>query len=228
MSYRKYNPASRGRPRNAELDRRLTAAVLEVLGEQGYENLTFEEVARRGKSSKASIYRRWPTKRDMVLAAVKNGPAEKTSDPVELGVSLREDLLALIRRLAQTMSAADTGMALMLLQAGLEDPELCNAIEDTIGTTGARLPRLVINVAVARGELPAGVDPFVYEEVVGSVLLLRRANGLAITEEYLQSLVDFVIIPALIASSDSSQMPTGIFSGCPATINSSSTSQEIS
>ncbi len=162
----------------------------------------------------------------MVLAAVKDGPARETSEPLEPGSCLRDDLLALVRRLAQTMSTADTGTALMLLQAGLEDPDLCDAIEEAVGPTGARLPQPVIDAAVARGELPLGVDPFAYEEVVGAVLLLRRANGLAITDDYLHSLVDAVVIPALTASPVRVGLPAGIFSGHPST--TANPSQETS
>lgn len=228
VSYLNDEAVSRGRPRDAQLDRRLTSAVLEVLGEQGFEGLTFEAVARRSKASKASLYRRWPTKRDMVLAAVKEGPARKTAEPLEPGSCLRDDLLVLVRRLAQTMSAADAGTALMLLQAGLEDPDLCDAIEEAVGPTGARLPQPVIDAAEARGELPAGVDPFAYEEVVGAVLLLRRANGLAITDDYVQSLVDAVIIPALTASPAHAGLPAGIFSGHPAPTTAIPSPQETS
>ncbi len=92
--------------------------------------------------------------------------------------------------------------------------ELCEAIEDSVGPTGARLPQSVIDTAVARGELPAGASPFVFEEVVGSVLLLRRNNGLATDDHYLASLVDTVIVPALVASASSATtLPAGIFSG---------------
>ncbi|WP_262500206.1 TetR/AcrR family transcriptional regulator [Phycicoccus endophyticus] len=190
--------------------------MLEVLGEQGYDGVSFEAVARRCGTSKASLYRRWQSKRDMVLAAVKNGPARNASEPLEMGTCLREDLLMLVRRLVQTMRSADTGAAFMLLQAGLEDPDLCEAIEDATGPTGARLPKRVIDAAVARGELAPGTDPFAYEEVAGAVLLLRRANGLTLTDEYLQSLVDAVITPALVASHQHTSLPAGIFSGRPA------------
>lgn len=151
----------------------------------------------------------------MVLAAVKDGPAGHSLTSIDAGASLRDDLLALVRRLTQTMSTADTGAAFMLLQAGLEDPDLCDAIEEAVGPTGARLPQSVIDAAGARGELPPGASPFAYEEVVGAVLLLRRANGLALHEEYLQALVDGVVIPALKASHDQPTLPAGIFSGHP-------------
>ncbi|WP_307821418.1 TetR/AcrR family transcriptional regulator [Micromonospora humidisoli] len=217
MSYRNEEPpGARGRPRDAELERRITAAVLGILAEHGYEDVSFEAVARRCQTSKASLYRRWGSKRDMVIAAVKAGPARHSTSPLPPGDTLREDLLALARRLERTMAASDTGTALMLLQAGLKDPELCDAIENSTGPTGARLPQAVIDAAVARGELPAGASPFAFEEVVGSVLLLRHANGLAVDDAYLSALVDTVIIPALVASATSgTTLPAGLFSGHP-------------
>ncbi|MEV6704232.1 TetR/AcrR family transcriptional regulator [Micromonospora wenchangensis] len=219
MPYRNgESSVSRGRPRDAELERRITAAVLGILAEHGYEDVTFEAVARRCQTSKASLYRRWGSKRDMVIAAVKAGPARHSTSPLPQGATLREDLLALARRLDRTMAAGDTGTALMLLQAGLKDPELCDAIENSTGPTGARLPQPVIDAAVARGELPAGASPFAFEEVVGSVLLLRHANGLAVDDAYLSALVDTVVIPALVASAtDAATLPAGIFSGHPDT-----------
>ncbi|MFD2079718.1 DNA-binding transcriptional regulator, AcrR family [Actinopolymorpha cephalotaxi] len=219
MSYRKKIEGGRsspGRPRDEGLERRILAAVLEVLSEAGYAGLTYEEVARRCNASKASLYRRWKTKRDMVIAALRSGPAQDgAAEPIDTG-SLREDLLCLCRRLDRTMRAADSQTAMLLLQAGLEDPELCEAIENSVGPTGARLPRQVLDAAVARGDLPAGTDPFAFEEVVGAALLLRRINGLPAGEEYLVALVDTIVIPALRASATSPvPLPAGIFSGHP-------------
>ncbi|MFE3256449.1 TetR/AcrR family transcriptional regulator [Nocardia sp. NPDC059091] len=178
----------------------ILACVLELLGEVGYDALTFEAVARRARASKATLYRRWETKRDMVVAAVKAGPASGNSaDAVDTG-SLRGDLIALCERLDTTMRSADATMSLMLLQAGLEDPDLCRHIEEVTGPTGAKLPASVMSAAIGRGELPAGAKPFPYEEIAGSVLLLRRLNGLPAGPEYLSHLVDTILIPALQAS----------------------------
>ncbi|MGI5128538.1 TetR/AcrR family transcriptional regulator [Pseudonocardia sp. CA-107938] len=203
-----------GRPRDEQLEQRILAATGEVLAESGYDGVSFEEVARRCGASKASLYRRWRTKREMVVAALRAGPARRSgADGIDTG-SLHGDLLALCRRLDTTMRSADSRTAMLLLQAGLEDPDLCDAIETATGPTGARLPRTVIDAAVARGELPAGTDPFPYEEVVGSALLLRRLNGLQADDRYLEALVDAVLVPALRASAGRA-LPAGIFSGHP-------------
>lgn len=199
------------------MDQRILAAVGTLLSESGYEGASFEEVARRSGASKSSLYRRWKSKREMVIAALKAGPARRSGvDEIDTG-SLRGDLLALCRRLDQTMRSADGQMVMLLLQAGLEDPELCEAIETSVGPTGARIPRAVIDAAVTRGELPPGADPFPYEEIVGSALLIRRLNGLLVDDHYLTALVDTVLVPSLLATTDRSKpLPAGIFSGNPA------------
>lgn len=206
-----------GRPRDDERESDILRAVADLLGEVGYDALTFEAVARRAGASKATLYRRWKTKREMVIAAIKAGPA-RVDGPVDIDTgSLRGDLLALCERLVQTMMAADGSMSLLLLQAGLEDPELCEEIERTAGPTGARLPKSVLEAAIRRGELPSGTDPFPFEEVVGATILLRRLNGLCIDDRYLRALVDSVIVPALRATaSQPKDLPAGIFSGHPA------------
>jgi AcrR family transcriptional regulator len=211
-------PYRGGRPRDDELEHRILAAVTSVLAESGYEGASFEEVARRSGASKSSLYRRWKSKREMVVAALKAGPARR-SEAAEIDTGgLRGDLLALCRRLDHTMQSSDGQSALLLLQAGLEDPELCEAIEVSVGPTGARLPRSVIDAAVARGELPPDVDPFPYEEVVGTALLIRRLNGLLVDDHYLEALIDTVLVPSLLATKDRrTPLPAGIFSGSPAT-----------
>ncbi|SCL32667.1 transcriptional regulator, TetR family [Micromonospora nigra] len=207
-----------GRPRDERREREILAVVGSLLAESGYESVTFEEVARRAGASKATLYRRWKSKRDMVIAALKAGPAYREGpDEIDTG-SLRGDLLALCQRLDRTMRSADGQTAMLLLQAGLEDPDLCEEIERSVGPTGARLPASVVEAAVRRGELPEGVDPFPYEEVTGAVLLLRRVNGLQADDHYLETLIDVVLIPALHATTTTGPpMPAGIFSGRPAT-----------
>ncbi|MBY4214446.1 TetR/AcrR family transcriptional regulator [Rhodococcus fascians] len=210
------SPAAPGRPRDPEREAEILNAVLGLLAEVGYESVTFEGVARRAGASKATLYRRWKTKRDMVIAAVKAGPAQRPDqDDIDTG-TLRGDLLALCIRLRHTMVAADSSVPLLLLQAGLEDPELCEEIEKATGPTGSRLPRSVLDAAVRRGELPEGADPFPFEEVVGAVVLLRRLNKLSIDDHYLESLIDSVVIPALRATTLTTHpLPAGIFSGHP-------------
>lgn len=203
---------ARGRPRDGQKEAAILAAVMEVVSERGFDALSFEEVARRAGCSKATLYRRWDTKQQMVVAAIKattNSVAAQS--PVDTG-SLRGDLLALLERLEASMSIGGR-ISLLLLQAGIEDPELCHDIEEAAGPTGARLPENVMRAAIERGELPENADPFAYEEVAGAALLVRKLNGLVTDASYRELLVDSVLLPALRGSHPAPQR--GIFSGSP-------------
>lgn len=194
---------------------------MDLLAEGGFEALSFEEVARRSQASKATLYRRWSSRKDMVVAAIKSGPnSGMRAEPVDTG-SLRGDLLELLERLQRSMSRGGRA-SLILLQAGLEDPDLCHHIEESVGPTGARLPEEVVQRAIARGELPPGAKAFAYEEVAGAVLLLRSLNGLTTDTAYRELLVDAVLIPAL-GSAAGEHAQHGIFSGAPTPASPSTT-----
>lgn len=201
-----------GRPRDDAREMEILGIVLVVMGELGMDGVTFEEVARRAQASKKTLYRRWATKQEMVVAAIKAGPASQSKpEPIDTG-SLRGDLLALLERLESTMDAGET-VSLTIMQAGLRDPELCDFIEASAGPTGARLTEQVLRSAIARGELPESADPFAYEEVAAATLIIRKLNGLTTDATYRAALVDAILMPALRSGVPAQQH--GIFSGHP-------------
>lgn len=194
--------------REAEILDVVTALLVEV----GYDGVTFEGVARRAGASKPTLYRRWATKRDMVVAAVKAMPAGGGGRVIDTG-SLRGDLLALTAVLADTLQGSDTALVATLLQAGLADPQLCEHLETTTGPTGARLPDDVRLRAVERGELPEDACSFAYDEVVGAAMVTRALNGLPYDDRYREQLVDAVLLPALTAAPARPMSRPAIFSG---------------
>lgn len=205
-----------GRPRDAAREREILQVVLSLLAEAGVEGVTFEEVARRARASKQTLYRRWATKQEMIVAAIKEGPVGGNKPaPINTG-SLRGDLIALLDRLEATMEAGSS-VSLTIMQAGLRDASLCEHIEKSAGPTGARLTDAVLKSAIERGELPDTADPFAFEEVAAAVLVIRKLNGLSTDETYRQALVDAVLIPALKSGIGAGQH--GIFSGRPTPSN---------
>lgn len=211
---RSASPAERGpgRPRDQQKEAAILSAVMDLVSERGFDALSFEEVARRARCSKATLYRRWDTRQQMLVAAIKATTSSGAApSPVDTG-SLRGDLLALLERLEGSMSLGGR-VSLLLLQAGIEDPDLCHDIEGAVGPTGARLPGNVMRAAIERGELPDDADPFAYEEVAGAALLVRKLNGLITDAPYRELLVDSVLLPALRSSRPTPQR--GIFSGSP-------------
>ena len=184
-----------GRPRDAGREEAILRAVLDEVAEVGYDRVTVEAVARRAGASKATIYRRWSGKQEMVVAAVSALQGGESA-PVDTG-SLRGDLLALSRRLAETLTAAHRSLIVALLQGTAQNADLGELIETGAGQTGARLPADVLQRAVDRGELPGTATSYPYDEVAGSTLVLRRLLGYPMDEPYLEHLVDTILLPAL-------------------------------
>jgi AcrR family transcriptional regulator len=196
VAYRNESAApTRGRPRDPGKADAILAATLALLAEAGYDALSMEGVAARAGTSKATVYRRWPDRRALVGAAVafQQGPPPAA---VDTG-SLRGDLLALCRRLAAMLARSEGRVVVALLQGAAQDPGLGDLMERTAGHTGARLPAEVLRRAVERGELPAGASPYAFDEVAGSALVLRALTGAPAGDDYLEHLVDAVLLPAL-------------------------------
>ena len=216
VSFRKTSgraPASRplGRPRDSARESAILAAALEVVAEFGYEQTTIEAVARRAGASKATIYRRWAGKRELVVAALSAHQGGELA-PVDTG-TLREDLLTLCRRLVATLQTTHGSLILTLLQGTADDPPLGDLIEQGAGQTGARLPEAVLRRAVDRGEVPESATTYPYDEVAGSTLIIRALIGYPLDEPYLNHLVDTILLPALRHPGDNSPPGPALFAG---------------
>jgi AcrR family transcriptional regulator len=170
------------------------AATLDELAHRGYAALSFDAVAARAAVSRTTVYRRWPTKADLVRAALLRLAEEHTQVP-DTG-SLRGDLLeAVRRRLAVNVAERDAGLTRVLM-AEVADPEVA---------TLARLVRarfqeplvLAVERAIARGELPRGTDPQLVLEPVMATVHLRVVVFRDVLEPgYVERLVDLVVAGA--------------------------------
>src|SRR5271169_1750741 len=82
-----------GRPRSEQAEQAIIEATLDLFAEQGFEGVCVEAVAARAGVGKATIYRRWPNKEELLLAALGS---IKSPIPELKGVSARDDLLAMV------------------------------------------------------------------------------------------------------------------------------------
>lgn len=123
-----------GRPVDAALGPAIMLAVRDLLAESGYTALTTTAVARRAGVSTATLYRRWPTKRELVLAAtrrmIETGVADEAAESGASAAedfdtgSLQSDLQAFIAHKNRSLSGA-TGQAVLSLLGELpQDQEL--------------------------------------------------------------------------------------------------------
>jgi len=145
-----------GRPRDTHVDQAIALATRELLGEDGYAGLTVDAVAARAGVGKAAIYRRYPTKQEMIFSVVVN---DMRAQPPPAAASLREDLLAVCQATAAQLSSAPADVLSGLLADIYADPSLGDRFAETFLDRDRLIVSAVLDRAVARRELVGRPDP---------------------------------------------------------------------
>ena len=182
-----------GRPRDARRDEAILAAVLAILKEQGYAGLTIEGVAVSAGVARPTIYRRWPSKPALVVAALVQSSRLAVPE-VDTG-SLRRDLIAVQRRQVDLMSSPDSRRVTAGLIADLaSDPELAQTyVTEYLAPRRAAVWQ-VLQRGVDRGELAADVDlAFVYDLLVGPLFMRAVVWGEALTADAAEKTADVIL-----------------------------------
>lgn len=188
-----------GRKRDHSLDSAMLRAALEVLAECGYEGMTMNAVADKAKVGKAALYRRWPSKENLVLDAVTQMKRSQVdSDQLPDTGSLRGDLLALVKPQSQGESEFRLKVMAGLSSMIIAHQELADAGTAAIVSPWADAYFELIDRAAQRGEAHLSADIQTVSQIVPSMMafrsiVLRKPFDL----EYLISLVDGVLLPAL-------------------------------
>ncbi|MGW6511006.1 TetR/AcrR family transcriptional regulator [Streptomyces niveus] len=184
------------RRRGAALEDAILAAAADELRTTGYAGMTMDRVARRAGTNKNAIYRRWPTRAALGVAAYRRSAEAELTVP-DTG-TLRGDALALLRA-ANTQWSSPRGALLRdLLSAAGDAPDLLTLLREQAGgsgTDGAWLT--LLERAVARGEAAAGA---VHPRVASVPMTLLRGEyalrGLPeVPDELLTEIVDEVFLP---------------------------------
>ncbi|WZH35741.1 MAG: TetR/AcrR family transcriptional regulator [Microbacterium enclense] len=188
-----------GRKRDRSRDADILGAALDVLSEEGYDGMTIDMVAARARAGKATVYRRWASKGELVLDAVacmKRDDLRHQQLP-DTG-TLRGDLVAMVKPLS-----IEEGEKKLQVMAGIvsmlsRSPELAEAAQAALVTPRLELNKTLIRRAVERGEVAADRDIDMIASV-GSAMICYRTLMLRkpITPDYVISVIDDVILPAL-------------------------------
>jgi AcrR family transcriptional regulator len=186
----------RPRRRGAALETAILDATLTELSDVGYARLSMERVAERAGASKASLYRRWPSKVELVMDAVYHLLPDPASPP-DTG-SLRGDLLAVMRTVAEQL-AGPAGQALGgVLSDALGDPDMARRVRSYARGTSQAGMREIVRRAIARGEVdPAAVTERRLE--AGHAMMRHHfiTRGVPIPDDVIVEIVDEVTIPLL-------------------------------
>jgi AcrR family transcriptional regulator len=191
-------PAARrpGRPRSEHAEQAIIEATLDLFAEQGIDGVCVEEVAARAGVGKATIYRRWSGKEDLLLAAFAS---LKSPYPEPKGVSVRDDLVAIL----QVMCAdkADPRKArrfALLLGEGEKYPRLIARYKETVIEPRRDVMRAVIRRGIQTGELRADTDvEIAVLALIGIVVAKEKsADGGASTlnDEFAARVVDELLL----------------------------------
>jgi AcrR family transcriptional regulator len=140
------------RRRGATLEAAILAAAWAELAEVGYQKLTFEAIAERAETSRAVLYRRWPTLAELVLAAMRRHAPMLSGDVPDTGV-LRDDVLALLRRVSTGLARIGPETLYGLLADFFREPRLFADLQAQALTIGAEAMTAILTRAAERGEL---------------------------------------------------------------------------
>jgi AcrR family transcriptional regulator len=190
-------PATPRRTRlTPERELELSTAVMDLLREVGYEALTMDAVAARTRSSKATLYRQWKGKPELVAAALRHTKPMVLAD-IDTG-TLRGDL----HQLAQGVGRAakqDTAVLRALGQACHHNKELLQALRENLIEPERLVFDGVIDRAVCRGEVPQGspAREFFPHMLMGALVSRELLDDRPVDAEYLTRYIDAVVLPAL-------------------------------
>jgi AcrR family transcriptional regulator len=190
-----------GRKRDLTRDPEILEATIDVLAETGFDGMTIDMVAARAKAGKATVYRRWASKADLVIDAVacmKN--ADLDFDHLPDTGSLRGDLVAMIKP-----HSIDDAQKKIHVMAGIvsmvsKHPELTDSLYAIMVEPRARVNRFFLNRAIERGEITADIDIDIdmlsmvsASMVTYRTLMLRKT----VDRAFLISIIDGVLLPAV-------------------------------
>jgi AcrR family transcriptional regulator len=191
---RRAQPRRRGEVLNAAI----FEATLAELAEVGYSRLAMERIAARAGASKMSLYRRWPNRAELLIAALRYQDREPEPPP-DTG-NLRDDVLTFLRRAAALLNGVFGEAVRGLIAETLAEPgrtATASARADAFSARD-RLMREILERAAARGEIrPAAITPQFIGLAPALVDHHFLIHGAPIPDDLLTGIVDHILLPLL-------------------------------
>ncbi|MFJ9628979.1 TetR/AcrR family transcriptional regulator [Streptomyces sp. NPDC091280] len=180
-----------------EREAELYEAVLDLLREVGYDALTMDAVAARTRSSKATLYRQWGGKAELVAKAVRHSKPGRAAD-IDTG-TLRGDMHAMVAREDDCRIEQNSALMRGLAMATHNNPDLLQAFRELLIEPEMEEFRRVMQRAIDRGEVRADRPAleFVVHMMIGAFATRTVIEDLPPTQAYLTSYIDAVVLPAL-------------------------------
>jgi AcrR family transcriptional regulator len=190
-------PAVRRTRLTPERELELFTAVVELLREVGYEALTMDAIAARTRSSKATLYRQWKGKPELVATALRNHKPVSLAE-IDTG-SLAGDLHELVRCHDESEIKRDQELMRSLAHAAFRNEDLFRALRELLIEPELLSFRELVQRAVRRGELRADTpaSEYIPHMFIGGTLARPIIEGIDADPEYTHRYIDAVVVPAL-------------------------------
>ncbi|WP_243770035.1 TetR/AcrR family transcriptional regulator [Amycolatopsis acidicola] len=188
-----------GRPRDPEVDRRILSAAAEVFGEDGWGRFTVDSVARRAGVGKASIYLRWPGKKELLASALESRIT--VVGDIDTG-AVRDDLVQLAEQILASYSGGSGPATIRLLTEAGRVPGVGERVAE-FRQAQVLAGRAIVKRGISRGELKRGTSVTLLLDAICGGCLNHALTTPADSREqageakYARKLVDFVLGPVL-------------------------------
>ncbi|GAA1612784.1 TetR/AcrR family transcriptional regulator [Kribbella sancticallisti] len=184
--------AGRGRPRDAGVEQRVLAAAMAEIRRGGYDALSVNRVAEQAGVAKTTLYRRWPSKAELVVALIthlrEDVPFEPSDDP-------RADLTELVTAIATNLASTPTTLIADLAAAAAREPRVGEAVR-ALWAERHRAVTAVVAKAQEAGLVLNHVSPAVLvDQLVGPLYYRLLVTGEPLSPDYARTLVRSVLGP---------------------------------
>lgn len=168
------------------------AATLELLDEVGFENLQLPAVAARADVNRTTVYRRWPTKIDLVADLMTAFTDAHVADP-NTG-TLNGDLVALLAQIATALQNRAIRSVLRSASDAAEHDERARLIRNSFWERRFGLSGAIVERGIVAGELPDGTNPRALLELASGPIYFRALfTDSPVDDEYIANLTARVI-----------------------------------
>jgi AcrR family transcriptional regulator len=192
-------PSRGGRPRDPSRDGVIRAAILHLLAQVGYGALTMDAVASEAGVGKATIYRRWRTKQDLVVDTISDLNRD-VATPADTG-SLEGDLRQMLRSMVTVITGPTGAATLSLLSTIPHQPALAEAFRNGPLAVWRESFDAIWERAEQRGEVPPGISTSVLSETTSALLVQRwLLTGRPVDDAFADEVLETVVLPLVRAA----------------------------
>jgi len=183
---------SPGRPRSEQARLAILRSTLKLLGENGFSELTIEDVAAHAAVGKATVYRWWPNKAALIADAFASSTTRKLHFP-DTG-SVRTDMRQQMRQVIKVFRSRRGRIVSAILGAGQSDRELITAFRERFLWPRRREAYATLQRAILRGELRKNADmDLILDSLYGPIYMRFLIRHDKLTPVFVDRLCELVL-----------------------------------